>query len=206
MTLFEAAMLPPFDPWRTCTAMLEVARGSAATPLELARMQAQRLAALLRAAKRSALYRDIIGNKDPSTLRLTDLPVMHKHELMDQFSTWVTEPDVTLDALRAFMAKPENIGSAFQGRFMPWESSGSHGDPGIFVQDAAALAVYDALEYHRRRSIRRWTLGAWQNARSSSAPSMGISPAPVRSNGYGGSTPSWRARCTACPSWSPSRS
>jgi phenylacetate-CoA ligase len=29
-----------------------------------------------------------------------------------------------------------------------------HGDPGIFVQDAAALAVYDALEYHRRRVPR----------------------------------------------------
>ena len=147
-------MLPPFDPWRTCTAMLEVARGSAATPLELARMQSQRLATLLRAAKRSALYGGIIGNNDPSTLSLTDLPVMRKQELMDQFSAWVTEPDVTLDALRAFMAKPENIGSAFQGRFMPWESSGSHGEPGIFVQDAAAVAVYDALEYHRRRVPR----------------------------------------------------
>jgi phenylacetate-CoA ligase len=147
-------MLPPFDPWRTCIAMMEVSRGSAATPIELGRMQSQRLTALLRAARRSRLYSEIIGGQELSTLSVTDLPVMRKHELMDQFSAWVTEPAVSLDALRAFMAKPENIGSAFLGRFMPWESSGSHGEPGIFVQDSAALAVYDALEYHRRRVPR----------------------------------------------------
>jgi phenylacetate-CoA ligase len=32
-----------------------------------------------------------------------------------------------------------------------WESSGTSGQPGIFVQDAQAMAVYDAMEAVRHR-------------------------------------------------------
>ena len=49
-----------------------------------------------------------------------------------------------------------------------WESSGSSGEPGVFVQDAAALAVYDALEALRRpllRPLQRW-LDPWSLRRA----------------------------------------
>ena len=61
------------------------------------------------------------------------------------------------------MADPARIGDAFEGRFVVWESSGSSGEPGLFVQDARAMAVYDALEGLRRaplNPLRRW-LDPW---------------------------------------------
>lgn len=149
------AMLPPFDPWRTSAAMLAVAQGSLANPSQLAEMQASRLTDLLVAARRSRLFKDIIGERDPASLRLADLPTTCKAQLMQRFADWVTEPGLSLDKARAFMADPGNIGRPFLGRFMAWESSGSHGDPGIFIQDAAALAVYDSLEFLRRSPPRR---------------------------------------------------
>lgn len=56
--------------------------------------------------------------------------------------------------LRAFVSDPSKIGQAYLGEFVVWESSGSTGEPAIFVQDARAMAVYDALEACRR--VQRW--------------------------------------------------
>ena len=60
------------------------------------------------------------------------------------------------DALKAFTADPGRIGDPFLGRYLVWESSGTSGTPGVFVQDAGALAVYDALETLRRRPETGW--------------------------------------------------
>jgi len=78
-------------------------------------------------------------------------------ELMARFADWVCDPVLQLDALRAFVADPARIGEAFAGRYTVWESSGSSGVPGLFVQDAQAMAVYDALEALRRpQPWQRW--------------------------------------------------
>jgi len=37
------------------------------------------------------------------------------------------------------------IGEPYLGRYVVWESSGTGGQPGVFVQNGAAMAVYDAL-------------------------------------------------------------
>ena len=47
--------------------------------------------------------------------------------------------------VEVFLADRTHIGERFRDRFVVWKSSGSTGEPGIFVQDSAALAVYDAL-------------------------------------------------------------
>ncbi|HEY9027473.1 MAG TPA: AMP-binding protein, partial [Burkholderiaceae bacterium] len=63
---------------------------------------------------------------------------------------------LTLPALRRFVADPARIGEAFADTFVVWESSGSSGEPGLFVQDPQAMAVYDALEALRRPLVRSW--------------------------------------------------
>jgi phenylacetate-coenzyme A ligase PaaK-like adenylate-forming protein len=130
-----------------------LAAGAGADKL-LARRQ-QRLASLLRAAARgSRLYGELLGNEDPARVRLQDLPVMRKSALMQRFDDWVTDAELRLDALEAFTAEPHLVAEPFLARYAVWESSGSSGQPGIFVQDAAALAVYDALEALRRPLLR----------------------------------------------------
>ena len=45
------------------------------------------------------------------------------------------------------------IGRAYLGRYTVWSSSGTTGEPGIFVHDIAALAVYDALSAVRFKGM-----------------------------------------------------
>lgn len=148
-------MRPPFDPWLSAAVAADVAWMSRADAASRERRRRERLVRLFDAAARgSRLYRRLIGERDPRSLPLEALPVVHKHELMAQFDAWVTDPRLTLPALRRFVSDPARIGEPFDGGYVVWESSGSHGEPGLFVQDAAALAVYDALEALRRPSLR----------------------------------------------------
>lgn len=78
-------------------------------------------------------------------LALAELPVATKRELMANFDDWVTDPRVDRRGVEAFLADRTHIGERFLERYIVWKSSGSTGEPGIFVQDAAALATYDAL-------------------------------------------------------------
>jgi phenylacetate-coenzyme A ligase PaaK-like adenylate-forming protein len=145
---------PPFDPWLAAQALSDVTAASALNTQALSALQTQRLQRLLKAAQRSPLYRERMAGQDLASLQLQDLPIVHKAELMHRFSDWVTDPAVTLEALQRFTADPAQIGEPFLGRYTVWESSGSSGEPGIFIQDAAAMAVHDALECLRRPTLR----------------------------------------------------
>lgn len=114
-----------------------------------------RLRDLLQAAQRhSPLYGRILKGRNLASLALQDLPIMRKADLMAQFTDWVGDASLRLDSLREFLNDPSQIGGAYQERYLLWESSGSNGEPGIFVQDARAMAVFDALEYWRRPNLQ----------------------------------------------------
>lgn len=124
---------------------------------ELAVQQRRRLAALLQAARAAPRWRRLLAGHDPGTLQLADLPVMGKAALMQPFEDGVGDPLLTLPAIQAFMADATRTGEPFLGRWWVWHSSGSTGVPGVYVHDAAAMAVYDRLEATRRRQPRPWT-------------------------------------------------
>lgn len=150
------------DPWQTGLAAIDVLAVSAGGPRMLAGRRQARLAALLEAASASPVYRRrLAGRRGEGSLE--GIAPIAKPELMQHFEAWVTDPALRLPALQAFVADPARIGEAFDGRFVVWESSGSSGEPGLFVQDARAMAVYDALEGLRRpplNPLRRW-LDPW---------------------------------------------
>jgi len=149
----------PFDPWQSMTVAADVALASRASGEDLARRTASRLDELLESAiHRSRLYqRRLRGRMRPP--RLADMPVVRKADLMRSFDSWCCDPALQLEPLRRFVADPRNIGQPFLGRYTVWESSGSSGEPALFVQDAAAMAVYDALEALRKPDLRpmRWS-------------------------------------------------
>ncbi len=149
-------MLPPFDPWQSLHIAGDVVAATQAGPDGLAARQSARLQALLDAAVQgSALYRDRLG-PHPSVDDWARLPPVAKTDLMAHLADWVTDPAVTLPALRAFTREADHIGQPFLGRYTVWESSGSSGEPGLFVQDSRAMAVYDALEGLRRPETTTW--------------------------------------------------
>ncbi|MDE2128324.1 MAG: phenylacetate--CoA ligase family protein [Betaproteobacteria bacterium] len=149
-------MLPAFDPWLSASIAADVASCTYLPAQHLAAVRARRLALLLRAsAQKSPLYRRILRGKEPETWHLEDLPILSRAELMHSFQQWVGDGDIRLEALRQFTAARDLIAEPFLGRYTVWESSGSGGgEHGIFIQDAAAMAVYDALEAVRRIALR----------------------------------------------------
>lgn len=149
-----------FDAWRFAQATAEVAMASHASREAIIRWQQQRLARLLATARDgSRLYRERLQGLPEGPEALTRMAPVHRLELMGRFADWVCDPALVLDELRAFTADPARIGEPFLGRYLVWESSGTSGSPGIFVQDAACMALYDALEAQRRsqaRAVQRW--------------------------------------------------
>jgi phenylacetate-coenzyme A ligase PaaK-like adenylate-forming protein len=104
------------------------------------------------ARQRSSFYRELYASVP--TLgpdRFDELPVVTKKMMMAGFDGFVTGSAPNLRALRHFLADPGQIGNPIGGRFAVWTSSGTSGEPGIFVHDAHALAVYDALQLFRFR-------------------------------------------------------
>jgi phenylacetate-CoA ligase len=141
-----------FDPYRLACTSAEVQGTSHATPRALAQTQRQRLRALLDAARAgSRLYRERLKDVPVGPATLSDIAPVGREYLMEWFDHWVCDPALKMEGLQAWLADPANIGEPYLGRYLVWESSGTSGSPGVFVQDAQAMAVYDALEALRRR-------------------------------------------------------
>ncbi len=149
-----------FDPLRFSAVSMDVLACQGGNAQAIAARQQSRLTSLLTSAQRdSPFYREHLHGIQPGRTALSELPTVTRHALMARFDDWVTDPQLKLNALRAFTADPRRIGDAYLGKYLVWESSGSSHEPGVFVQNAQTMAVYDALEALRRstlRPLRRW--------------------------------------------------
>lgn len=143
------------DPWRTGLAALDVMAVSHGPARAIEPRRRARLEALLEAARAAPYWRRRLAGIRPGD-GLAALAPVGKAELMRRFDETVTAPGITQAALAAFVADPSRIGEPFAQRYIVWESSGSSGEPARFVQDPAALAVYDALEALRRPLLNPW--------------------------------------------------
>ncbi|MGW5688872.1 phenylacetate--CoA ligase family protein [Nonomuraea sp. NPDC003754] len=111
-----------------------------------AAVQRRRLADLVEHARtHSPYYRDLYrglpsGLDDPARL-----PVTGKAALMAHYDQWATDREVTLERARAFVADPALVGGRFLDRYLAVTTSGTTGNPAIFVKDDRDIAVNYAL-------------------------------------------------------------
>ncbi len=150
VTGFEPAqpdpLLPVFEQWHTAAVAAQSLWVRSLGALAIAAAAKTRFDALVRFARsRSPFYREAWAGLHDGPLELAELPVVTKRELMSSFDDWCTDRSVSRAAITAFLAQRSHIGERFHGRYIVWTSSGSTGEPGIFVQDGSALAAYDAL-------------------------------------------------------------
>jgi phenylacetate-CoA ligase len=73
----------------------------------------------------------------------------------------LTDRSVDLAAVSRFLADRTHIGEQFLGKYIVWKSSGTTGEPGIYVQDRSALAIYDALLAVQLSSAQLASQYAW---------------------------------------------
>lgn len=141
-------------------AALDIAAAAHADAAGIAARQARRLTQLLAAAQRTPRYAALPRTATAAATAagcLAALPPMDKRQLMHGFADGVADPAVTLASLREFISQPERAGQPYLGRYWAWESSGSSGEPGLYLHDAEAMTIYDTLEATRRASPRPWS-------------------------------------------------
>lgn len=130
----------------------------------LARRQQTRLAALVAHARASSRFYGRHYRDRALDSPLRDLPPVTKQELMEAFDDWVTDPLVTRAAVETFIAEPARLGAKLCEKYFVCSTSGTTGEPGRFVHDEHAVAVYRALSM---RLFGAWwsAAGAWALAR-----------------------------------------
>lgn len=148
----------PMRAWATCLDLsarmsaIRWVRAGGRPAIEAVRRE--RLRTLVDFARaHSAFYRKAMRGVASAVRAVEDLPIVNKRELMAHFDDWVTDPQITRDLLEAFLADRGHVGELFLGRYVVWKSSGTSGEPGLFVQDPNALATYDAIAGLQRQTM-----------------------------------------------------
>ena len=150
------------DWWQACSRTAEIGWTRVAGARAVTAAAARRTQELLQFARaRSPFYRERWRTLPGERLSLRDVPVVTKSELMARFDDWATDRSVTRAAVNEFLADRAHIGELFLGKYLIWKSSGSSGETGIYVQDRAALSVYDSLLAVQMQSARVATRYAW---------------------------------------------
>lgn len=166
----------PFDAWETFNATWDVWSGSHADEAGLARRARWRLRELLSAAIAAPLHARRIGraaglgesdlarplrvSRALGELPLESIEPITRAGMMAAFDEACTDRQVTLAGVQQFLADPDRLGEAYLGRYAVRTSSGTTSTPGIYLHDARALAIYDALEMLRLCGLGRPGRGA----------------------------------------------
>jgi phenylacetate-coenzyme A ligase PaaK-like adenylate-forming protein len=121
---------------------------------------------LTHASEASPLYRERLRGWRTGISPWAAIEPAGKRELMARFDDWVTDRAITLAGAQAFVADPRRAGDDFLGRYAVWASSGTTGEPGLFVHDAFALSTYAMLTALRMDSahwMSNLARGLWQS-------------------------------------------
>ncbi|MCO8246327.1 MULTISPECIES: phenylacetate--CoA ligase family protein [unclassified Haladaptatus] len=129
-------------------------RAARTTPVEINARQQRRLEDLLDFTSReSRFYKRLYGDIQFPITNLEDLPITSKPMLMEHFEDIVTDTAVTRNEIDAFVEDENAIGKRFLGRYPVWTTSGTTGEPGIFLQDDYALTAAGVASTRWLRSL-----------------------------------------------------
>ncbi len=169
--------LPPdplrsaFEQWSVAALSTQALWARSLGPAAILAAGHARFDALTRLAReRSTFYRNAWKHLPQRTLQLVELPVVARRELMAAFDDWCTDPSIKRAAVDAFLSDRARIGERFLDRYVVWTSSGTSGETGVYIQDRAAMATYDAMSSaHLANAVfarSDWQMAAAQSGRA----------------------------------------
>ncbi len=115
------------------------------TPEERAKLREKRLRDLVSYAKEhSPYFKELYKNiGDDYTIR--DLPATCKSELMKDYSSWVTDPEVKQEDVMAYMVGPDAVHTRYLGKYTALATSGTTGNPMPMIRDAHRNTIHGIL-------------------------------------------------------------
>ncbi|SIR67224.1 Phenylacetate-coenzyme A ligase PaaK, adenylate-forming domain family [Haladaptatus litoreus] len=150
-SLLEASTMNPITKGKIT---LDVWRAKWTTRSAIETRQQRRLADMLSYVRRqSRFYKQHYTDVPEGCTDLTQFPPVTKPMLMEHFDDVVTDTAITKAEIDTFVADESKIGHRFLDRYPVWTTSGTTGEPGIFVQDDTSLALLGVLP-------DRWVLDA----------------------------------------------
>jgi len=125
---------------------LDAWRARGASRAEIEARQRRRLAEMLSFVRRqSRFYKRHYADVPEDSTDLTQYPPVTKSMLIEHFEDVVTDTAITKAEIDAFVADETKIGERFLGKYPVWTTSGTTGEPGVFVQDETAWTVSDVV-------------------------------------------------------------
>ena len=108
-------------------------------------IQQQRFRRLLRqTVKNSEFYQDLYKGIDIEKCRLSDLPIVTKTAMMNNFDRFITDSRLKLRDIQEWIADKNNYGKLYLGEFLPIPTSGSSGENAVAVYHRKALDLIQA--------------------------------------------------------------
>jgi hypothetical protein len=95
---------------------------------------------IAQARSHSPLYADYYAAV-PAGAPLEAYPAITRSMLMERFDEWATDRRIDRASVQQFLSSTDRIGERYLNDYLVWTSSGTSGEPGIFVQDKQALSV-----------------------------------------------------------------
>ena len=129
-----------------------VRAGELATAEERREMQRERLHALVDYAREHSPYLRELYKDIPEDYELNDLPVLEKADGLAHYNEGVTDPELTVDTVREYLARDPADNSLLLGKYTALQTSGSTGNPLPMVRDMHRNQIHTQLLLQRLMS------------------------------------------------------
>ena len=115
----------------------------------LKKVQKERLHALVDFARENSPYLAELYKDLPEDYSVEDLPVTEKSELLKNYDSWVTDPELKEEIVRTYLARDPSDTSLLLGKYTALQTSGSTGNPLPMVRDDYHNKIHGALLRNR---------------------------------------------------------
>ena len=144
-----------------------VKAGDHLTAEELKNARQERLHALVEYVRAHSPYLRELYKDLPEDYTLQDLPRTDKKELLANYNDWVTDPELTEEAVRRYLKRDPSDASLLLGKYTALQTSGSTGNPLPMVRDDYHNKIHGALL--RNRLFYGVTPGLFDHSRHKTA-------------------------------------